>query len=255
MKKILLASRKNRGPKSGLTILKVGLEWAFLLAALLVVIMPFTGLNTFARGNDNNRLFGGAILISALQGIGDSPEELEEMRAEVERIAAMVDKDASDLKKVKTVHDYLVRNTVYDQASIENHTLSKVSFTAYGALVRKTAVCQGYSLAFEKIMQQIGIPCVTVVSEELNHAWNMVMIDGEWYHVDTTRDDPVPDRKDYVSYDYFLLSDDEMQIRSHAGEIHWVVRGDHKEDRMAPQAADRRYDSMSQRDWMYGYKN
>lgn len=250
MKKIRFASRKKKGPKSGLTILKVGLEWAFLLSALLVVIMPFTGLNTFARGNDSNRMFAGTIMISALKGVGDSPEEQEQLQAQVKRIAALVDPEASDLQKVKTVHDQIIRSTVYDYTNYLNNTLPKVSYTAYGALVRHTAVCQGYSLAFEMLMEEVGIPCVTVVSDELKHAWNMVQVDGEWYHVDLTRNDPVPDMKDYVTYDYFLLSDAQIQ----AGEpeqIHWVVRGEDG-DQEAPKAVNKQYDSKTQRDWMYG---
>lgn len=254
MKKIFFASRKKQKPKTALTIVKVGLEWAFLLSALLVVIMPFTGLNTFARGNDTNRMFAGTILVSALKGVGDSPEEQEELREQVQRIAGLVDKDSTDLNKVKTVHDWMVRNTVYDYVNVQNNTLSKVSYTAYGALVRKSAVCQGYALAFEKVMQEVNIPCVTVVSDDLHHAWNMVNIDGEWYHVDVTRDDPVPDMKDYVSYDYFLLSDAQMQAQTEMDKIHWVIRTD-AGDRPAPQATNQKYDSMTQRDWMYGYKN
>lgn len=250
MKKIRFASRKKKGPKSALTIVKVGLEWAFLLSALLVVIMPFTGLNIFARGNDSNRMFAGTIMISALRGTGDSPEEQAELERQVQHVASLVDPDSTDLQKVKTVHDWLVRNTVYDEVNCRNGTLQKISYTAYGALVRKTAVCQGYSLAFERIMEEVGIPCVTVVSDELNHAWNMVQIDGEWYHVDVTRDDPVPDMKDYVNYEYFLLSDARMQA-AEAEKIHWVIRGEDG-DKEPPKAQNRQYDSRSQRGWMYG---
>ncbi len=250
MKKIRFASRKKKGPKSALTIVKVGLEWAFLLSVLLVVIMPFTGLNIFARGNDSNRMFAGTIMVSALKDIGSSPEEQQQLKQEVQRIAGLLDEDASDLQKVKTVHDVLVRNTVYDDVNYRNGTLPKVSYTAYGALVRKTAVCQGYSLAFEMLMEEIGIPCVTVVSDELKHAWNMVQMDGEWYHVDVTRDDPIPDMKDYVTYEYFLLSDAKMQADD-PEQIHWVIRGENG-DEQPPKAGNRQYDSRSQRDWMYG---
>ncbi len=67
--------------------------------------------------------------------------------------------------------------------------------TAYGSLVLGKAVCDGYSLGFELIMSRLGIPAmiVTGMGGSANnmggHAWNIVNIDGNWYELDTTRDD------------------------------------------------------------------
>jgi len=58
------------------------------------------------------------------------------------------------------------------------------------------------------IMRELGIPCFMVVSEEMNHSWNLVKIEGEWYHVDLVFDDPRPDRPGQVLHQHFLLSDD-----------------------------------------------
>ncbi len=43
------------------------------------------------------------------------------------------------------------------------------------------------------------------------HAWNLVQVDDEWYHLDTTWNDPLPDRPNEVGYDYFLVSDATMR--------------------------------------------
>ena len=64
------------------------------------------------------------------------------------------------------------------------------------------------------LLEEAGIPVEYVRNS--NHAWDIVQIDGEWYHVDTTWDDPTPDRKGYVRYDYFLRSDSFMS-RDHSG--------------------------------------
>ena len=37
----------------------------------------------------------------------------------------------------------------------------------------------GYSMAFQMIMEELGIPCEIVVSDEIKHAWNMVQVDNE----------------------------------------------------------------------------
>ena len=44
----------------------------------------------------------------------------------------------------------------------------------------------------------------------MNHAWNLVQLDGQWYHVDVTWDDPAPDRYGQVLHDYFLVTDQEI---------------------------------------------
>lgn len=249
MRKNKAVSRTGK-PKSWLVKLKIGLEWAFLLSALLVVIMPFTGMNTFARGNDFNRVFAGTIPISILQNVGNRPEEQLQLQNKVEEIADSVSSEASDVKKIKAVHDYLVRNTQYDYANYLNETVPMVSYTPYGALIQNVAVCQGYAMAFQMIMEEIGIPCEIVVSDEMKHAWNMVQLDNEWYHVDTTWDDPVPDLKDHVSYDNFLISDARIQDEEHQ-YTNWFIRNEDATIQEAPKATSTKYDSLSQRDWMY----
>lgn len=94
---------------------------------------------------------------------------------------------------IKMIHDYLVDNISYDT------TLSKQNiYDAYGALVRGEAVCEGYARAFKYLMNEIGVPCVLVMGngtnsqgQTENHAWNYIQINGKWYAVDTTWDDPV----------------------------------------------------------------
>lgn len=100
------------------------------------------------------------------------------------------------------LHDYLIANTAYDE------TLEKNS--AYDILVNGTAVCAGYSLAYRDLLERAGIESYLVTSNAMEHAWNLVCIDGNWYHVDLTWDDPTPDTPGFVSHDYFLLTDAEI---------------------------------------------
>ena len=142
----------------------------------------------------------------------DTPEEIRRQRREFEiaadRVAAQADSSMSDVEKALVVHDYLVQLCEYDKERYDNKSVPDISHSAYGALVNKIAVCDGYGKAYKYIMQdKLGIPCVLVTSDSMNHAWNMIQIGGNWYHVDATWADPVWDRIGRVVHKYFLLSD------------------------------------------------
>ncbi len=98
-------------------------------------------------------------------------------------------REMSDLDKVISAHDYLTEITEYKMTD-------DLSFTAYSVFVRNEGVCQGYSYAFKYLMDYVGIECYCVSSSTLNHGWNIIKLDGEYYHVDVTTDDPVPTYND-----------------------------------------------------------
>lgn len=109
------------------------------------------------------------------------------------------------------VHDYLIINSTYDETLERN--------TNYDLLVNGTAVCSGYAMAYLDIMTRLGIECRFVESQPMAHAWNLVKIDGNWYHVDLTHDDPTPDSYGFVSHDHFLKTDREMEEMGYHGWI------------------------------------
>lgn len=96
---------------------------------------------------------------------------------------------SSDYEKVKAAHDYLILNCEY----------STLKDGAYNALFKGRANCNGYALAFQRIMDELGIPCLYLTGDD--HAWNAVCLDGQWYNMDVTWDD-MGGRE--VGYDYFL---------------------------------------------------
>lgn len=118
----------------------------------------------------------------------------------------------SPIEQVKAVHDYLVLNAEYDVENLEKNTIPDESHEAYGILVKKIGVCDGYAWAFQMFMDKLDVLCEFVggVAGGVGHAWNVVTLDGERYHIDVTWDDPVPDQKGYVGYSYFLLDDKAM---------------------------------------------
>lgn len=101
------------------------------------------------------------------------------------------------------VHDYLITHCAYDESLEKN--------TGYDLLINGTTICAGYSELYMDILTRLGIPCVCVESDPMDHAWNLVHLEDSWYHVDVTWDDPTPDTHGQVEHTYFLLSD--AQIR------------------------------------------
>ena len=145
----------------------------------------------------------GDIVLCAMPQYAVSGDELVLARVNyniaMKRILDTVDPAWSDLEKVLYLHDYLCMHYAYDE------TLTR--YTAYELLTEGTGVCQAYTLAYSALLNACGIDCSYVVSREMNHAWNVVTIDGEAYNVDVTYDDPTADRLGKASHHYFLCSD------------------------------------------------
>lgn len=145
----------------------------------------------------------------------------EELEAAAEQAVAQVDTSLNDYEQALIVHDYLVQNCEYDYENYQNNRVPDISHTAYGSLVNRMAVCDGYSDAFSYIMEQkLGISCDVVSSQAMAHAWNMIEIGGKWYHVDATWDDPTGDNIGRVVHNYFLLSSSKISDSEHK-HISW----------------------------------
>ena len=110
------------------------------------------------------------------------------------------------------VHDYLISAYSYDT--------TETIFDTYNFLKERKGVCQAYTLCYTAVMRELGIPCFMVVSKDMNHSWNLVQLDGNWYHVDLVYDDPQPDRPGQVLHNHFLLSDDAIAA-DHGQGAHW----------------------------------
>ncbi|MDE7425145.1 MAG: hypothetical protein K2N51_15905 [Lachnospiraceae bacterium] len=111
----------------------------------------------------------------------------------------------SDYEKIKAVHDYVINNTSYDMSTELN--------SPYYALVEKTSACQGYAVLIYKMLTELDVPCRVITGNAKNglHAWNIVKLDGKWYNLDATWDDPIGlFGKSSMRYNYFLKTDNDM---------------------------------------------
>lgn len=109
----------------------------------------------------------------------------------VNEALAEVTPQMTDLEKIVVLHDYLVLHTEYDFDGYTSGNLSEDSFSGYGVFVKKKAVCSGYMLAYHYLLKKCGITDYYVTSTSMNHAWNVVKLGKNYYHVDTTWDDVV----------------------------------------------------------------
>lgn len=141
-----------------------------------------------------------------------SKSEVDLAIAKIEQIKNEIiqKRTGNTYKDIKMVHDYLIDNIEYDTTISKPHI-----YNVYGALINKQAVCEGYARAFKYIMDNLGINCTLVIGKGTNsegrtenHAWNYVQLDGTWYAIDCTWDDPVVSNGGWVSqsskYKYFL---------------------------------------------------
>ena len=96
--------------------------------------------------------------------------------------------DMTDFDKEMTIIQWMVENIAYDYDNYLAHTIPLDSTTPYGGLVKHVAVCDGYARTFEAMATACGLTTrrlYTVV-----HSWNIICLDGDWYHVDVTWEDP-----------------------------------------------------------------
>ncbi|MBQ9983115.1 MAG: hypothetical protein IJP29_00845 [Lachnospiraceae bacterium] len=127
-------------------------------------------------------------------------------------MANYVDESMTDFEKEIAIHDYLVKNCRYSEDTTQPS--GSDIFRAYGALVNKDAVCNGYAEALHILFTCAGLETQFVVgtADGVDHAWNLVQLDGEWYHLDATWNDPVPDQKNTAIHAYFNVPDDIMSV-------------------------------------------
>lgn len=126
-----------------------------------------------------------------------------------------MDSSMTTLDKMFYLYNYLALHTQYDveAAEIENSFQDPkyaLSFSVFGPIYYKKSVCSGYSQGYLDLLKRIGVKSYYLTSDAMNHGWNLVEYFDKYYHVDITYGDPVPDRKGYVDYTYFMMNDSEI---------------------------------------------
>ncbi len=105
----------------------------------------------------------------------------KQIDAEADRMLADAPVDGSDYDKVLYVYDTLIDEVDYDKSAENNQNIISTFLT-------HRTVCQGYAYGAQYLLNRLGVPCTTIegVTEDGNHSWNLVMMDGDYYYIDLT---------------------------------------------------------------------
>ncbi len=138
----------------------------------------------------------------------ESAEIKTSFDAAAEKIISKAMEKDDEFERVRVLHDELINMTKY------TGTGGAYISEADGPLVYGKALCEGYSKAFMYLCQSVGVPCICICGlANGDHMWNMVYIDGDWYHVDVTFDDPIniSTGEDMLRDTYFCVSTDTIR--------------------------------------------
>ena len=150
-----------------------------------------------------------------------SDEEIDELERRILAglkafTEAYIKPGMSDYEKEKTIHNYLVHNISYDYDAIkseETRAANRQAYNIVGPLLQKKGVCMGIACTFKLLCDYVRVKCFVISGDtrpyEKNsngHAWNVVKLDGETYHVDVTWDLRTKGDMSCI-YDYFNLDD------------------------------------------------
>lgn len=147
----------------------------------------------------------GTIIVSVSKNY--TTNEIDELNKRVSDILYELNIDdlSDNVEKIRSIHNYIIKNVEYDEEMANNNTSSYRSNTAYGALVQGYAICTGYSDAMALFLDELDIPNIKISSDE--HVWNLVYLNGSWIHLDLTWNDT---NNPKYQMSYFLIDTDTL---------------------------------------------
>lgn len=174
------------------------------LDAIMIHAFRFTmGTKTYTQGDTVIK----ALDYVKIELFNDQREVVED---HIDAFLATYLSDSDWRLQIREINKGLVLETKYDTtylnvdlSAITDHT----SFEAYGLFEYDTAVCSGYAKAFLGVAEAVGVPALVVSSRAMNHAWNLVYDGTAWLYVDSTYNDPIPDKKGRVLTTYLLVDE------------------------------------------------
>lgn len=150
---------------------------------------------------------------------------ITQLKSKVSEIVEKANLKNSDYEKELFVHDYIIDNCTYEKSDS-----NPLIYTSYGCLVEGKAVCEGISKAMQLLLTNCGIRCQTITGARNRepHMWNIIKINGNWYHVDTTWD-----AAGFLQrYDYLNLSDNLIQKTHKINKVSKTSEDFSKTDRL-----------------------
>ena len=143
------------------------------------------------------------------------------MKSRVEKLARPAMK-MSEQEKLLYIHDFICQNVYYDKLK------KAYSHEIIGPLGQGVGVCEGIAKSVKILCDALGIWCIIALSEanpeqgiKYRHAWNVVRVNGKYYHLDATFDNSLGKKLNLIRYDYFCLNDKQL-FRDHQPLV-WKV--------------------------------
>ena len=136
----------------------------------------------------------------------------EKINQTVDYYLSGIDDSMTDLVKIIYTNNFICMRTIYDEELYNSgETGYNASHTMIGPLVNGLSVCDGYSNAFKYLLSKVGIEANLVVSTQLDHAWNHVKYNNQYYNIDVTFNDTTDSENIQTNYKYFMLSDNKFK--------------------------------------------
>ncbi|MBR6472523.1 MAG: hypothetical protein IKS99_02185 [Firmicutes bacterium] len=190
--------------------------------AFLIIVLLFVGIfmqnsdmikkmNKILNNSEANvhEIYDDTKVIEAYKN--DSKEGLDEEDAFLydtlkETIPEIIKDGMTDYEKEKAAYDWVFGLTHFSEESLNpmNGGSGTDCYRPYDVIKNHSAICVGNATTFKLMMDALDIPCMIIHSTEMGeHAWDIVQLDGEWYHVDVTFDGG----SDKPNYSNFNLPD------------------------------------------------
>ena len=136
--------------------------------------------------------------------------------------------DISNVEKVTVIYDYICENVVYDYDHLALGSNYPLMFSAYGALIDGTAVCQGYSNLFYRLALELGVDTriISGIGNGGPHSWNITKLGDSYYYLDSTWD--APRAEVGYPYEYFLLGSEKF-LADHSLDAEYKTEAFQKE--------------------------
>ena len=124
--------------------------------------------------------------------------------ASYDEAISLINPDDTDFAKALKLHDWIVKNVSYGMSKTYS------DFTV-GALANRSSVCAGYAQCYQFLLSQVGVQSTYIAANTTKepHAWNLVKIDGHYFHVDCTWDRGLGINPN-INHTYFMLNDEEF---------------------------------------------
>lgn len=107
--------------------------------------------------------------------------------------------DMTETEKARIYYTWICENCVYDEMAGDE----SISHIPYSLFRLGTAVCDGYTGAYNLLLRLEGIDCVALSQDA--HIWTVAQLDGKEVHIDTTWGDS----QAKINYDFFAMTPEE----------------------------------------------